>query len=97
MFNLEQMKLSSPKEEDHFQKILTEEDVDVSEFLQRWFKVGNNGFGDGKRCGLVMVRIFHVGKSTIRNWGTAPAYLSMPKPHRRYLTYLHRQMLERFS
>lgn len=97
MFNLEQMKLSSPQEEDYFNEIEAQQDVDVSEFLQRWFKIGNNGFGDGKRCNLVMVRIFHVTASAVRSWGTAPVYISMPKSHRRCLTYLHRQMLERFS
>jgi hypothetical protein len=91
------MKLRSPEEEYYFQEILAEQDVDVSEFLQRWFNIENNGFGDGKQCNLVMARIFNLTLTGVRKWGTAPAYLSMPKSHRRCLTYLHRQMLERFS
>jgi hypothetical protein len=91
------MELSSIEEEDYFQKLITEQDVDISEFLQRWFGIGNDSFGDGKRCNLVMVRIFDVTLTGVRNWGAAPDYLSMPKSHRRCLTYIHRRMLEQFS
>jgi hypothetical protein len=97
MFHLAHMKLSSPQEEDYFNEILAEPNIDVYEFLQRWFSVENSKFGDGKRCNLVMVRIFEVSPSAVRNWGAAPTYLSMPIRHRRYLTYLHRRMLERYS
>jgi hypothetical protein len=84
------MKFKSPQGESYFNLILSEELISIREFLELWFDLD---FEDRKQSDFIMARILKVSRSTLRNWGEAPNYPNIPKPHHRIITHFHARML----
>ncbi len=65
--------------------------VDPALFQRCW--LNDIDFKNGRgECDRAFGKILGVTESTVRDWGSAPAYPKMPKNHRRNLTHSHQRM-----